>query len=266
MKQLIPVFDELPFWAAPFGLSLLDRVHYKKNIKALDIGFGTGFPLTELAMRLGNSSQVTGIDPWTDAAERARKKIEFYGIENVTIIDGVAEQLPLPDSSIDLIVSNNGLNNVNNLSDALAECARVAKPGAQLVFTMNTNKTMIEFYSVLEVCLKSLMLNDVVDAMHRHIHSKRKPEDEITAELNLAGFSVREIHSSKFYYRFADASCMFRHYFIRLAFMDAWVSFLPQEKLERIFEEVESTLNKVSAAKGGFKLSVPFYTVDAVRN
>ena len=61
--KLIDVFDELPIWSAPFGLKLLDYVDYKTNISAIDIGFGTGFPLTELALRLGESSIVYGIDP-----------------------------------------------------------------------------------------------------------------------------------------------------------------------------------------------------------
>ncbi len=41
----IGVFDELPFWSAPFGIRLFEQIHLKKNIRALDIGFGAGFPL-----------------------------------------------------------------------------------------------------------------------------------------------------------------------------------------------------------------------------
>ncbi|MBN1577163.1 MAG: hypothetical protein JW913_11460 [Chitinispirillaceae bacterium] len=59
--------DELPFWSAPFGLKLLDLIEYRRNITALDIGFGCGFPLIELAMRLGPTCTVYGIDPWDEA-------------------------------------------------------------------------------------------------------------------------------------------------------------------------------------------------------
>lgn len=51
--ELISVIDELSFWSAPFGLKLLDVIRYKRNIKALDIACGLGFPLMELSMRLG---------------------------------------------------------------------------------------------------------------------------------------------------------------------------------------------------------------------
>ena len=93
LTRLINVFDELPFWSAPFGLKLLEYVDYKPNITAIDIGFGTGFPLTELAMRLGSSSTVYGIEPWKEAIVRTNKKIEYYEINNIKIIEGVAESI-----------------------------------------------------------------------------------------------------------------------------------------------------------------------------
>ena len=126
-QRLVELYDELPIWAAPFGLQLLDGIKYKKRIHALDIGFGAGFPLTELAMRLDKESKVYGIDPWEAGVDRAEKKIEFYRIKNTEIIRGVAENIPLKDKSIDLIVSNNGLNNVADLDKSLSECARILK-------------------------------------------------------------------------------------------------------------------------------------------
>ena len=57
-SKIVSVIDELPLWSAPFGLKLLDKINYRKNITALDIGSGLGFPLLEVAMRLGNSCKV----------------------------------------------------------------------------------------------------------------------------------------------------------------------------------------------------------------
>src|SRR4030067_181575 len=59
-KEIISAIDELSLWAAPFGLKLLETIKLKKNITALDIGFGLGFPLLEVAMRLGEPSKVCG--------------------------------------------------------------------------------------------------------------------------------------------------------------------------------------------------------------
>ena len=99
-EDLIEVIDELPFWSAPFGIELLHNIKLKKNIQALDIGFGLGFPLTELAMRLGSTSKVFGIDPWETAIKRTENKIKAYGITNVELINGVSEDIPLPNNSI----------------------------------------------------------------------------------------------------------------------------------------------------------------------
>ncbi|MFA6599080.1 MAG: class I SAM-dependent methyltransferase, partial [Ignavibacteriaceae bacterium] len=153
VNKLINVLDELPLWSAPFGLKLLDAIDYKPSIVVLDIGFGTGFPLTELAMRLGESSTIYGIDPWKEAIVRAKNKIDSYGITNITIIEGVAESIPLDNKSIDLIVSNNGINKGKNIHKVFSECSRVLKPGGQFVQTMNLDKSMFEFYSLLESIL-----------------------------------------------------------------------------------------------------------------
>lgn len=77
-KELVEVYDELPIWAAPFGLKLLGSIKYKRGIHAIDIGFGADFPLTELAMRLDKDSKVYGIDPWEAGIDRAERKIKFY--------------------------------------------------------------------------------------------------------------------------------------------------------------------------------------------
>src|SRR5664280_2667600 len=94
LTAYVNVADECSIWSAPFGLKLLDHIDYKQNISAIDIGFGTGFPLTEIALRLGKSSTVYGIDPWSDAIERAKKKIDYYRITNIKIFEGVAESIP----------------------------------------------------------------------------------------------------------------------------------------------------------------------------
>jgi arsenite methyltransferase len=43
------IYDELPLWSAPFGLTLLDTIRMKKGIRVLDIGSGAGFPMLEIA-------------------------------------------------------------------------------------------------------------------------------------------------------------------------------------------------------------------------
>lgn len=265
LDKMADVLDELPIWSAPFGLKLLDYVDYRPNISVLDIGSGTGFPLTELAMRLGESSTVFGIDPWKEAIERANKKICHYGIKNIKLIEGFAESLPLENGSIDLITSNNGINNVKDIDKVLSECSRVIKKGGQFVQTMNTDKSMFEFYSEFERVLSELHMNREIDLMYEHIAQKRPPLDIMISMIQKRGFKIIDLEHDQFNYKFADGSAMLNHYFIRLAFMDPWIKILPDNKAELVFDAVETRLNEQSLKSGCMKLSIPFVLINAIK-
>jgi len=265
-NELVSVIDELPLWSAPFGLTLLDKIKYRKNITALDIGSGLGFPLLEVAMRLGNSCKVYGIDPWEAAVERTKTKTKIYDISNIEIITGVAEKIPLPDDSVDLIFSNNGLNNVNDLKTVLKECGRISKTGAQLVFTFNTDKTMIEFYSVLENVLREKNMLDEISLIQKHIYKKRKPVEEFQLLLKESGFSIKEIYHAEFSINFTNGTAMFNHFLIKLAFIESWKDFIPEERHKEIFTEVEKRLNEIAKNNGLLKLTIPFVLMDCEKS
>ncbi len=127
---LVSVADELPLWSAPFGMRLLDSIKIKPDQTVLDIGCGMGFPLVEVADRLGPTCQVYGIDPWEQALERVRVKVQSYGIDNVTVSTHAAEAMPFEDNFFDLLISNNGINNVQDIGKSLSECYRVSRRGA----------------------------------------------------------------------------------------------------------------------------------------
>ena len=260
--ELVEVLDELSVWSAPFGLKLIAKVVLRKGIKALDIGFGAGFPLTELAMRLGNSCKVYGIDPWAAAIKRTRKKLAFYGIENVEIIEGVAESIPLPSDSVDLIVSNNGINNVEDLEKVLSECSRIMKQGGQFILTMNLNNTMLEFYDILEIVLSKEDMQAEIDKMNLQIYKKRKPLDEFIKLLEKHGFTIKDVDHDQFDYKFVDGTTLLNHYFIQMAFLNGWKSIVPIEKQDIIFNEIEKKMNEKALINGYFKLSVPFVVID----
>lgn len=264
-KDTVSVIDELPLWSAPFGLKLLDTITLKPNITVLDIGFGLGFPLLEVAQRLGSSAKVYGIDPWKTAIDRVKTKIKILGIENVELIEGVAENIPLPDNSVDLIVSNNGINNVQNLSKVMNECKRIAKKSAQFIATVNLDGTMLEFYDELENVLNEEGLTDNVAKLKKHIYEKRRPLDELLDLFEQNDFKIKNVVKDLFRYRYLNGSAMFNHSFIRLAFLDNWLDLVPSKMIEQIFITVEARLNKKAVANGEMVLTVPFVLIDAFR-
>jgi ubiquinone/menaquinone biosynthesis C-methylase UbiE len=244
---------------------MLDYIDYKSNMQAIDIGFGTGFPLIEIAMRLGETSIVYGIDPWSEAIEKARRKIKSYGISNVKIIEGIAEAIPLDDNSIDLITSNNGINNVTDIKKVLEECSRITKKGGQFIQTMNLSKSMFEFYDELENSLSTLQMFDEIELMKQHIAHKRPAIENILSKIQALGFIVKDLVYDQFSYHFTNGTAMLNHYFIRLAFMDSWITLLPEKRVEEIFDMVEKRLNKHAELFGGIKLSIPYVMINAIK-
>ncbi|MBN1185275.1 MAG: class I SAM-dependent methyltransferase, partial [Bacteroidales bacterium] len=265
LNKLSNVLDELPFWSAPFGIKLLDYIDYKPNITAIDIGFGNGFPLTELAMRLGDKSTVYGIDPWKGGIERVKKKIKAYGLSNIKLIEGVAESVPLEDKSVDLIASNNGINNVGDMEKVFSECARISKKEAQFVQTMNLDTTMFEFYSKLEEILSELKLAKEIELMKKHISQKRPPLNYVLSLYSKYGFEIKDMVHDQFTYKFADGTAMLNHFFIRVGFMGEWIKFLPQEKVHEIFNLVETKLNQRTLYPGQIRLSIPYVLINAIK-
>jgi ubiquinone/menaquinone biosynthesis C-methylase UbiE len=264
--DIISVIDDLPLWSAPFGLKLLDIIELKKNIKALDLGCGLGFPLIELAERLGKTCLVYGIDPWGGALQRVGLKLRVYKIKNVRVVKGYAEHMPFENECFDLLVSNNGINNVFDTPQTLRECARVCRPNAQMTFTLNTEETMREFYSVFQAVLEEELLDNEILAMKEHIRSKRKPLEEIKGLSEEAGFSIQSIAHDLFSLRFLDGTTMLNHYLIKYWFLNEWKKILNRNDRTRVFDRVESWLNGQAEIKGGISLTIPFVTFDCRRN
>jgi len=264
--DFVSIVDELPLWSAPFGLELLDAVELKPQAKVLDIGCGLGFPMLELAFRLGSSGMVYGLDPWTRAVERIRLKIKVLNVRNAEIIEGVAEKMPFADKFFDLLVSNNGMNNVADWTLSLSECARVSKAGAQFVMTFNLEGTMREFYDVFEQCLRRNGLRDEINGMKAHIYAKRKPLGEVEALLRESGFHVKHANAKSFKMDFLDGTAMLNHYLVKYWFLDGWKKVLKEEDRESVFDQLEMVLNERAAQRGHFSLTIPYVTVDCRRS
>ena len=263
--QHVSALDELPFWSSPFGQLLLETIPLAQNINALDIGFGTGYPVIEIAERLGNSCRIYGVDIWRPGAQRALHKISVHGLQNLTLILARAENLPFHDEYFDLITSNNGLNNVQDLQKSLAECFRACKKGGRLIFTINLLDTMKEFYGIFESVLKAQKLENQIEKMHEHIHEKRKPLNEMCEMVECAGFNIDKKIEKSFSYRFVDGTTMLKYFMIREFFMPSWKEIVPKESVSTVFKEIESRLNRLSKDKGELVLTIPFVCVDCLK-
>lgn len=248
--------DELPLWSAPFGMGILDAIDYRKGMKALDIGSGLGFPATEIAMRLGKSSRVYALDPWEGALKVMEEKVKIYGIDNLTPVRGVAESLPFDDGYFDLITSNNGINNVQDLNKTFDEIKRVIRQGGQFIFTMNLDGTMREFYDALKVILDKQGRAEVIAKIDDHISHKRPSMEKMEVLLMQSGFRYKKSISG-FVMKFADAMDIREHFLIKIGFMDSWSELLPEHEAELILYDTFFLMN-INGVEDGVKLTVPW--------
>jgi len=257
-------YDELPLWSAPFGLRLLDRVRMRNELTILDVGAGTGFLSIELAERCGARSHVIAVEPWGAAVIRLRKKLERMGLTNVTIREQPAEQLVLDDGSVDVIVSNLGINNFDNVDSILRVLHRGAKPGAQLVLTTNLEGHMAEFYQVFRETLIELGQADRLADLDDHVRH-RGTAGSVQRTLRNAGFVVTHTETDAFRMRFADGTAMLHHHLIRQGFIQSWKSLVDPDRLDATFEALEHKLDAVASRRGELSLTVPMALIEARR-
>jgi arsenite methyltransferase len=258
------LYDELPLWSAPFGLMLLERVPLRPGLTFLDVGAGTGFLSVELAQRCGPRSTVIAVDPWAAVMGRLRRKIEHLGLRNVRLLEQDAARLDLPDASVDVVVSNLGVNNFDNAPAVLRECRRVAKPGATLLLTTNLVGHMRELYEVYAATLREVGAADRLPDLEEHVQRRASPES-LRRQLEGARFEVTAVETGSFRLRFADGASLLRHHFIRLGFVPAWKEVAPPGAVERTFVELERRLDALAGEHGELALTVPIACVEARR-
>jgi SAM-dependent methyltransferase len=98
----------------------------------LDVGSGSGTDTLIAAMLVGPTGIVYGLDMTLAMREKLERNVAAMKIGNVRVVEGNAEQIPLPDASIDVVTSNGVLNLVPDKTAAFGEIARVLKPGGRL--------------------------------------------------------------------------------------------------------------------------------------
>jgi ubiquinone/menaquinone biosynthesis C-methylase UbiE len=263
-RETVSAYDELPLWSAMFGILLLKHLPLRRHATVLDVGCGTGFPLLELAERLGSTCRVHGIDPWAAALQRARRKAQVRQVRNVSLWQGDAAAMPFPDGQFDLVVSNLGINNFSDPEAVLRECRRVSGQTARLVLTTNLQGHMEEFYAVFESTLFEMGLPNAITALQAHIRHRATVEG-LAALFERAGFRLSEVREEKESMRFLDGSALLQHYFIRLGFLDGWTGVLPAEEQEQALSRLEANLNALSESRGELALTIPMAYVEAVR-
>ena len=255
-QTFIHTFDEAPLWSASFGLLLLKHIKLKRNTIVVDVGSGAGFPLLELAGRLGNTCKIYGVDPWLNATTRAKEKISNYAYSNVELIESTAEKLPFQENTIDQMVSNLGIHNFNNPATVFQECYRVLRPKGTLSLTTNLTGHWREFYSIFYETLEQIGKREWIPAVKAD-EEHRGTVESISRLYSANGFKVTQTVEEVLEMNFTDGSAFLNHHFVKVGWLTTWMSLFPKDALPAIFSTLEYNLNTYAEKNDGLRLSVP---------
>jgi SAM-dependent methyltransferase len=98
----------------------------------LDLGCGGGIDSILAAIRTGPTGRVVALDFLPEMLERTARAAAEAGLENIEVLEAEMEAIPLPDASVDHVISNGVVNLAPRKRRVLAECARVLVPGGKL--------------------------------------------------------------------------------------------------------------------------------------
>ena len=101
----------------------------------LDLGSGAGADVLISARRVAPTGRAIGLDMTDEMLALARANAREAGVENVEFVKGYLEATPLPDASVDVIISNCVINLSGDKLRTIAEAARVLKPGGRFAIS-----------------------------------------------------------------------------------------------------------------------------------
>ncbi|HUJ13066.1 MAG TPA: arsenite methyltransferase [Thermoanaerobaculia bacterium] len=162
----------------------------------LDLGSGGGIDVLLSARRVGPRGKAYGLDMTDEMLSLARRNAEEAGAANVEFLKGELEAIPLPENSVDVIISNCVINLAADKDSVLAEAHRVLKPGGRFAVS-----DVVVRGEVPEEIRKNveLWIGCVAGALE---------ENDYRTKLAAAGFEEIEVVPTRFY-RFQDMRAYF---------------------------------------------------------
>ena len=129
------ILDEIPAAAVESFAGVgyfFDLAALGPDESVVDLGSGSGMDVFFAAMEVGDSGHVTGIDMTPAQLAKADALRTASGFGQVTFIDGHIDAVPLPDASVDAVISNGVINLAPDKPRVFVEAARVLRPGGRL--------------------------------------------------------------------------------------------------------------------------------------
>jgi SAM-dependent methyltransferase len=162
-------------------------IDLKPGETVLDLGSGGGIDVLLSAKRVGPTGKAYGLDMTDDMLPLARENQRQAGVENVEFLKGEIESIPLPDNSVDVVISNCVINLSADKDRVLREAFRVLKPGGR--------------FAVSDIVVRGEIPDEVRKSMPLWAGcvSGALEEQEYTSKLAAAGFAKISVEPTRVY-------------------------------------------------------------------
>jgi len=158
----------------------------KPGETVLDLGSGGGIDVLLSARRVGPTGKAYGLDMTDEMLALARENQRKAGVENVEFLKGEIEKIPLPDNSVDVIISNCVINLSGDKDRVLAEAFRVLRPGGRFA----VSDIVVRGEMPAEIRRFELWAGCIAGALE---------ESEYRSKLAAAGFDQIEVEPTRIY-------------------------------------------------------------------
>jgi SAM-dependent methyltransferase len=151
----------------------------------VDLGSGGGLDVFLAAKKVGPTGKAIGIDMTPEMLARARENAKRQGLENVEFHEGTIDNLPLPDRSVDCVISNCVINLAPDKDAVFREISRVLRPGGRV--------------AVSDIALKKPLPTELVNDLLAYVGciAGAVSIDDYVAGLEAAGFAAVEVVDTK---------------------------------------------------------------------
>jgi ubiquinone/menaquinone biosynthesis C-methylase UbiE len=248
LDKLARIYDDeiLPIWAHRFGRMIVRGLDLPPKAMILDVACGTGYPALEVLRKMDEQSRLIAIDASSALLDVARNKAgDAMGKRIFFRTESAFPRLPFAADVYDLVMCNLGLADMAEGSPraALADFARVAKPGGRVAATLPLAGTWQEFYDIYREVLVKHDRTDTLDRLDAHVAALPTPQ---VAEdwLTQAGLLAPRVEVEEFTLLFRSAREFFFAPVVEYGPLSRWKEIAGRgDEMQEVFWHIKNAID-----------------------
>ena len=190
------LYDKIlvPSLFKPWAIHLIENNHPWEGKMVLDLACGTGVVTKELACNISPNGRVIALDINSQMLDIAKSKCKEWA-NHIDFIEGSCESMAIADSSLDVVVCQQGFQFFPNKQAATHEIHRVLKPGGRVIISTWCPVSECEIFGIICEALETLDENEISQMMR--VPFDFMTQSELQKSFSSAGFSNIEVSKQK---------------------------------------------------------------------